>query len=245
MWTLLGPCAGHHIGVHVLPDTVTCHHPHMHTHCHTHVYTLSHIRVHTTTHVHAHHHTCMCTPPHMYVHTATHEHKHCHNRVHIITHAHTHHHTCVYTASPAATQIYCVGMKTTTDMYTPPHVWLHHHTGTRCTRVQHQTEDTLPHTPACQRCPAGSGPGGRIGAQLPRWCSPASGAVTSPPGMQGPGGPTRDAPTHVRVACSVPGALVSPGLALLVSLTAHCSHPQAEGASQGGLDASRADLWAR
>uniref|UniRef100_A0A8C6CP37 Mesothelin like n=1 Tax=Moschus moschiferus TaxID=68415 RepID=A0A8C6CP37_MOSMO len=39
-------------------------------------------------------------------------------------------------------------------------------------------------------------------------------------------------------------ALVSPGLALLVSLTAHCSHPQAEGASQGGLDASRADLWA-
>ena len=22
MWTLLGPCAGHHIGVHVLPDTV-------------------------------------------------------------------------------------------------------------------------------------------------------------------------------------------------------------------------------
>ncbi|XP_055418680.1 mesothelin-like protein [Bubalus kerabau] len=40
------------------------------------------------------------------------------------------------------------------------------------------------------------------------------------------------------------GALVSPGLALLVSLTAHCSHPQAEGASQGGLDASRADLWA-
>uniref|UniRef100_A0A8D1GBM2 Mesothelin like n=2 Tax=Sus scrofa TaxID=9823 RepID=A0A8D1GBM2_PIG len=40
------------------------------------------------------------------------------------------------------------------------------------------------------------------------------------------------------------GALVSPGLALLVSLTAHCSHPQAEGTSQGGLDASWADLWA-
>ncbi|XDB64102.1 hypothetical protein AB1E18_017418 [Capra hircus] len=59
-------------------------------------------------------------------------------------------------------------MKATTDMYTPPHVWLHHHTD----------------------------------------------------------------------------ALVSMGLALLVSLTAHCSHPQAEGASQGGLDASRADLWA-
>uniref|UniRef100_A0A8C3X7S1 Mesothelin like n=1 Tax=Catagonus wagneri TaxID=51154 RepID=A0A8C3X7S1_9CETA len=39
------------------------------------------------------------------------------------------------------------------------------------------------------------------------------------------------------------GALVSPGFALLVSLTAHCSHPQAEGTSQGGLDASRADLW--
>lgn len=237
MWTLLGPCAGHHIGVRVLPDTVTCRHPHMHTHCHTHVYTLSHIRVHTTTHMHAHHHVCMCTPPHMSMSTV--------NRVHIITHAHTHHHTCVYTASPAATQIHCVGMKATTDMYTPPHVWLHHHTGTRCTRVQHRTEDTLPHTPACQRCPAGSGPGGRIDAQLPRWRSPASGAVTSPPGMQGPGGPTRDAPTHVRVACSVPGALVSPGLALLVSLTAHCSHPQAEGASQGGLDASRADLWAR
>ncbi|XP_057605142.1 mesothelin-like protein isoform X2 [Hippopotamus amphibius kiboko] len=40
------------------------------------------------------------------------------------------------------------------------------------------------------------------------------------------------------------GALVSPGLTLLVSLTAHCSHPQAEGTSQGGLDASRANLWA-
>ncbi|KAB0347178.1 hypothetical protein FD754_012035 [Muntiacus muntjak] len=40
------------------------------------------------------------------------------------------------------------------------------------------------------------------------------------------------------------GALVNPGLALLVSLTAHCSHPQAEGASQGGLDTGRADLWA-
>uniref|UniRef100_A0A8C9C011 Mesothelin like n=1 Tax=Phocoena sinus TaxID=42100 RepID=A0A8C9C011_PHOSS len=40
------------------------------------------------------------------------------------------------------------------------------------------------------------------------------------------------------------GALVSPGLAFLVSLTAHCSHPQAEGATQGGLDVSRANLWA-
>ena len=47
------------------------------------------------------------------------------------------------------------------------------------------------------------------------------------------------------MACSVPGALVSLGLAFLVSLTAHCSHPQAEGATQGGLDVSRANLWAR
>ncbi|XP_045640008.1 mesothelin-like protein [Ursus americanus] len=40
------------------------------------------------------------------------------------------------------------------------------------------------------------------------------------------------------------GAQVNPGLALLVWLTAHCSCPQAQGFSQGGLDASRADLWA-
>ncbi|XP_030157335.2 mesothelin-like protein [Lynx canadensis] len=40
------------------------------------------------------------------------------------------------------------------------------------------------------------------------------------------------------------GAQVSPGLALLMWLTAHCSRPQAQGFSQGGLDASRADLWA-
>nr|XP_060505689.1 mesothelin [Panthera onca] len=40
------------------------------------------------------------------------------------------------------------------------------------------------------------------------------------------------------------GAQVSPGLALLVWLTAHCSCPQAQGFSQEGLDASRADLWA-
>nr|XP_006204442.1 mesothelin-like protein [Vicugna pacos] len=39
-------------------------------------------------------------------------------------------------------------------------------------------------------------------------------------------------------------ALVSPGLALLVSLTAHCSPPNTKGASQGGLDASSANLWA-
>uniref|UniRef100_A0A667HCS6 Mesothelin like n=1 Tax=Lynx canadensis TaxID=61383 RepID=A0A667HCS6_LYNCA len=39
-------------------------------------------------------------------------------------------------------------------------------------------------------------------------------------------------------------AQVSPGLALLMWLTAHCSRPQAQGFSQGGLDASRADLWA-
>lgn len=64
--------------------------------------------------------------------------------------------------------------------------------------------------------------------------------------MQGaPGRHTLATLTRVLMSCSVPGALVSPGLALLVSLTAHCSHPQAEGTSQGGLDASWADLWAR
>ncbi|XP_025733830.2 mesothelin-like protein [Callorhinus ursinus] len=40
------------------------------------------------------------------------------------------------------------------------------------------------------------------------------------------------------------GARMSPGLALLMWLTAHCSCPQAQGFSQRGLDASRADLWA-
>ncbi|XP_039102708.1 mesothelin-like protein [Hyaena hyaena] len=40
------------------------------------------------------------------------------------------------------------------------------------------------------------------------------------------------------------GAQVSPGLALLTWLTAHCSCPQAQGFSQEGLGASRADLWA-
>ncbi|KAM8951102.1 mesothelin-like protein [Lycaon pictus] len=40
------------------------------------------------------------------------------------------------------------------------------------------------------------------------------------------------------------GAQVSPGLAVLVWLTAHCCCPQAQGLSEGGLDASRADPWA-
>lgn len=40
-------------------------------------------------------------------------------------------------------------------------------------------------------------------------------------------------------AGSIPGGLVSPGLTLLVWLTAHCPRPQGES------DASRADLWAR
>ncbi|KAM7148068.1 mesothelin-like protein isoform 2-T2 [Molossus nigricans] len=40
------------------------------------------------------------------------------------------------------------------------------------------------------------------------------------------------------------GALACPGLILFTWLTAHCSHPQAKGFSQEGLDASRADLWA-
>uniref|UniRef100_A0A8C2YSI9 Mesothelin like n=1 Tax=Chinchilla lanigera TaxID=34839 RepID=A0A8C2YSI9_CHILA len=46
-------------------------------------------------------------------------------------------------------------------------------------------------------------------------------------------------------AHSVPGALASPGLALLLSLTAHCSSPRAEGVLQGGLDVSEVDPWAR
>ncbi|XP_055991076.1 mesothelin-like protein [Sorex fumeus] len=41
------------------------------------------------------------------------------------------------------------------------------------------------------------------------------------------------------------GALVAPTFALLLSLTAHCSDPQAESSSEGGLDASKADLWVR
>ncbi|KAM5198286.1 LOW QUALITY PROTEIN: mesothelin-like protein [Hipposideros larvatus] len=40
------------------------------------------------------------------------------------------------------------------------------------------------------------------------------------------------------------GALVSLGLILFMWLTAHCSRPQADGFSQGGLDASKADMWA-
>ncbi|XP_032701945.1 mesothelin-like protein [Lontra canadensis] len=39
------------------------------------------------------------------------------------------------------------------------------------------------------------------------------------------------------------GGQVNPGLALLVWLTAHCSCPQAQGSSQGGLEASGDDLW--
>ncbi|XP_059548560.1 mesothelin-like protein [Myotis daubentonii] len=40
------------------------------------------------------------------------------------------------------------------------------------------------------------------------------------------------------------GALVSRGLILCMWLTTHCAGPHAEGFSQEGLDASRADLWA-
>lgn len=44
---------------------------------------------------------------------------------------------------------------------------------------------------------------------------------------------------------SVAGALASPGLALLLSLTAHCSGPQAKGLPKGGLNASEANTWVR
>lgn len=45
---------------------------------------------------------------------------------------------------------------------------------------------------------------------------------------------------------SVAGALASPGLALLLSLTAHCSGPQAKGLPRGGLNASEAaNAWVR
>ncbi|XP_062957136.1 mesothelin-like protein [Cynocephalus volans] len=40
------------------------------------------------------------------------------------------------------------------------------------------------------------------------------------------------------------GALATPGLALLLSLTAHCAPPQPEELSQGALKAAGADLWA-
>ncbi|XP_004628183.1 mesothelin-like protein [Octodon degus] len=41
------------------------------------------------------------------------------------------------------------------------------------------------------------------------------------------------------------GALASPGLTLLLSLTAHCSSSRAEGVIQGGLDVGKVDPWAR
>uniref|UniRef100_G1RAJ4 Mesothelin like n=1 Tax=Nomascus leucogenys TaxID=61853 RepID=G1RAJ4_NOMLE len=45
-------------------------------------------------------------------------------------------------------------------------------------------------------------------------------------------------------AVTIPGALQSSGLTLLLSFAAHCSGPQAKGLSPGGLDASGANLWA-
>lgn len=47
---------------------------------------------------------------------------------------------------------------------------------------------------------------------------------------------------HLR---SVAGALASPGLALLLSLTAHCSGPQTKSLPKGGLNASEANAWVR
>lgn len=44
---------------------------------------------------------------------------------------------------------------------------------------------------------------------------------------------------------SFTGALASPGLALLLSLTAHCSGPQAKGLPKDGLNASEANTWVR
>lgn len=44
---------------------------------------------------------------------------------------------------------------------------------------------------------------------------------------------------------SVAGALASPGLALLLSLTAHCSGPQTKDLPKGGLNASEANTWVR
>ncbi|XP_040604280.1 mesothelin-like protein [Mesocricetus auratus] len=41
------------------------------------------------------------------------------------------------------------------------------------------------------------------------------------------------------------GALASPGLALLLSLTAHCSGPQTKGFPKGGLNTSEANTWVR
>ncbi|XP_070269897.1 mesothelin-like protein [Myotis yumanensis] len=47
-----------------------------------------------------------------------------------------------------------------------------------------------------------------------------------------------------RPALDLPRPLVSRGLILCMWLTTHCAGPHAEGFSQEGLDASRADLWA-
>ena len=126
----------------------------------------------------------MCTPPHTSINTVT--------TVYTSSHTHIHTITRVYTASPADTQIYCVGMKATTDMYTPPHVWLHHHTGTRCTRVQHQIADTLPHMPAWSEVAS------RLGARPAHRCPAPQVAL---PSIRGSHKPTRDAGpqrTHTR-----------------------------------------------
>lgn len=160
-------------GVRVCFLTVTCHQPHVHTCCHAHVYTSSH----------THHHTRVCTPPHMYVHTATREHRHCHNCVHIITRTYTPSHVCTL-PHPQTHKIYCVGTKATTDMYTPPHVWLHHHTGTRCTRARHQMVDTLPHMPAWSEVAS------RLGARPAHRCPAPQVAL---PSIRGSHKPTRGA----------------------------------------------------
>lgn len=117
-------------------------------------------------------------------------------------------------------------------MYTPPHVATPPHRY----EVHTRTAPDGGHTHTClpgQRWPAGSGARPPHRCPAPRWRSPSISSLQAHLGWQGPSGPTGRSCTHASGPAPVPDALVSMGLALLVSLTAHCSHPQAEGASQG------------
>lgn len=217
------------------------------THCTPHVYIITHVWTLVGT----------CTPYHICVHMLPHTHKGAPHQLHMGTrhhtctlpfirhtgvlywaraprqvrtchHAHAHHTCAHHTHTLLGTHVQCqagtyIARHTTTHMFTCRHT--HHHSGQAATRRRPE-------------------PRGFRGLHLE--------AVTDPPGTRGS---HSRAPTQAGLslsrgswlftAYSVPGALVSLGLTLSVCLTVSCSRPQAEGFSQEGLEASRANLWAK
>lgn len=230
----------------------------MHTWVHT-----SDTRTHHHTYVDTHtcHHMCVHIlpdpqkpPPATHTYTSSHSHTSKHIRgvpcwARTLPRACARHHTCIpHVPTPRNTH-----MQGQTDMCTIRHIFTctftcsdtYTRTHTPCsgpgchTGDQHHMASKVSMVGRSQTHPGHRGPWADPRRMLPHVLPPRQGSASRCRGEEGTGN------WRLLTACSVPGAPVNPGLILFVWLAAHCSRPQAEGFSQGGLDASRADTWAR